>query len=234
MYNFNKIYVLADIHGDFEHLCNVIRNLAPGSLLIQLGDFGLGFKSEVRDLQILQRINNVLVEKEVNLFVLRGNHCKKEFWDKNLEYSNLKLIKDYTQLTINNNKCLFVGGAISVDRLGRKIGVDYWLDEGVIYLSKKELEKIGKIDYLFIHSAPDFCFPRGYDAPIVTGWAKYDKNLIRDLKEEREYLSLLVKTVKPKYMYRGHFHSTCDDIFMFDDFVCVDTLLDINEWKQIL
>ena len=65
---FNKIFVLADIHGDFEHLCNVIRSLAPGSLLIQLGDFGLGFKSEVRDLQSLERINNVLVEKDVNLF----------------------------------------------------------------------------------------------------------------------------------------------------------------------
>lgn len=230
MYNFDKIYVLGDIHGEFAYLCDVIRELPPGSLLIQLGDFGLGFKSEVRELQILERINNVLVEKDVNLFTFAGNHDDRKYWNKNLEYSNLKLIKDYTKLVINDNKCLFVGGAISVDRLGRKIGVDYWLDEGVTYLSKQELEKIGKIDYLFVHSAPDFCFPRGYDAPIVTGWAKHDKNLIRDLKEEREYLSSLIKEVTPSKVFYGHFHDS--KIENIEN--CEYNLLDINEWKQIL
>lgn len=230
MNNYSKIFVLGDIHGEFAYLCDVIRELPPGSLLIQLGDFGLGFKSEVRDLQELQWINNALIEKDVNLFVIRGNHCKKEYWNKNLEYSNLKLIKDYTQLTINGKKCLFVGGAISVDRFGRKFGVDYWLNEGVTYLNKEELEKIGKIDYLFIHSAPDFCFPRGYDAPIVTGWAKYDKTLIRDLKEEREYLSYLTKVISPNKVWYGHFHSSKTEII--DG--CEYNLLDINEWKQII
>lgn len=79
MYNFHKIYVLADIHGDFEHLCNVIRGLAPESLLVQLGDFGLGFKSYTRDLSDLERINNLLVQKEVNLFIIRGNHSNPEY-----------------------------------------------------------------------------------------------------------------------------------------------------------
>src|SRR5574343_961800 len=171
-YKFKKIYVLGDIHGDFEFLCNVIRNLESGSLLIQIGDFGIGFKSEHRDLQELQWINNVLMEKEVHLFVCRGNHDQPSFWDKNLQYANLKLIQDYTNLIINNKKCLFIGGAVSVDRMGRQISKNYWADEGIKYLNLKKLNKLSKIDYVFLHSAPDFCFPRDYYAPIVLDGAK--------------------------------------------------------------
>lgn len=228
-YKYKKIYVLGDIHGDFEHLCNIIRRLESNSLLIQLGDFGLGFKSEHRDLQELEWINNVLIEKDVHLFTYRGNHDQPLFWNKNLQYSNLKLIQDYTSLVINNKKCLFVGGAASVDRMGRQICKNYWADEGIKYLNRTELNKLSKTDYLFLHSAPDFCFPRGYDAPIVLDWAKHDKDLIDDLKKERKYLSDLTKIVCPSKVFFGHFHNSRTEIIEN----CEYNLLDINELKEL-
>ena len=69
-----------------------------------------------------------------------------------------------------------------------------------------------------MHSAPDVCYPIGYDAPIVIGWAKYDKELLNDLKKERQYLTRLLKQVRPKFLYYGHFHSSFGEIKQLEDF----------------
>jgi hypothetical protein len=52
----------------------------------------------------------------------------------------------------------FIGGAISIDRTGRKEGVSYWSDESIIY--KPEL--IQNVDILVTHTAPSFCHPQEF------------------------------------------------------------------------
>ena len=50
---------------------------------------------------------------------------------------NFKLVEDYTIMQYGDKLIQFIGGAISVDRSGRKEGTSYWKDEGVEFKKNK-------------------------------------------------------------------------------------------------
>ena len=56
---------MGDVHGDFIPLFN--HNFKDvdlnGSLIIQVGDFGLGFRNKRYDIDELKFINNLLLER---------------------------------------------------------------------------------------------------------------------------------------------------------------------------
>jgi hypothetical protein len=231
---FDSVYVLGDTHrlSLFHRFIDLIPN---NSLLIGVGDHGEGFGLFSEDEKIYNALDQELEWKECKLFTIRGNHTKTSYYTENKfpNLKNIELIKDYTYKTINNKVFLFVGGAVSVDRLGRKEGVDWWSNEGVEYLSGDKFSGLKKCDVLITHSAPDFCSPVGYDVPIVIGWAKHDKTLIQDLQKERQYLTKLCDKVKPKLAYRGHFHASNVEIIN-RGYECRHHLLDIGELREVI
>jgi DNA repair exonuclease SbcCD nuclease subunit len=177
----------------------------------------------------LSRMDECLAEKNCKMIAIRGNHDKPSHFGAN-EYNldNITFLPDYTYININGKRYLFVGGATSVDRLARKEGVDYWKSEKVTYLSDDDFNKLSPADVLILHSAPDFCYPRGYDHPFVLAYGRHDKTLIDELKVERQYLAKLVDYVKPKEVFYGHFHN-CNREESNRGYVCKYTLLNINQ-----
>ena len=120
---------------------------------------------------------------------------------------------------------MFVGGAISIDRKGRMLGISYWEDEEVVL--REDLCK--PVDILITHTTTTYCFPTTLSG-IVKEWAeeeaeKYGTNLLKELKEEREKLDKIVKLSKPKYHYYGHMHNS----WMEEICGCKHRLLNINE-----
>jgi DNA repair exonuclease SbcCD nuclease subunit len=211
------------------------------SYLIQVGDFGIGFNDRIHDVAILEDLNGFLRERNCVMYVIHGNHDNPSFFDGDINFDCLKLLPDYSVINLKGwGNILLIGGAISIDRVYRveeaRSGtkVYWWKDEKVIFDPVK-LESIKDIDIVVTHTAPDYCYPdnRMGFPPIVTGFVKYDPNLLIELNEERSLMTqifdLINKNSKVKTHLYGHFHSSRKEIHNDTEHI----LLGINEMYEI-
>ncbi len=249
-----NVFLLGDIHCNFSIISTwIVTNNITNSIIIQVGDFGIGFYNHQSD--YIKQLDIVVGSYENILYVIRGNHDNPSCFEENnnvtvsicdrtgeidcmdLQHAirNLKhvhLLPDYIALDINDEKWLFVGGAISIDRKVRVIGTSYWMDEKFIY-DESKIKDLEGIDRVITHTSPDFCPPVKL-TPIVYSFAKHDNTLTSDLSYERKEMtkmfSKLQEKNKIKGWYFGHFHQSSHIYHGSTEFVG----LDINEFKQIL
>lgn len=221
-----NVYVVGDIHGNFKLLKFKIRELdIRDSIIIIAGDCGFGFEKEVYYVETYNKIKKVLIENNVTLLFVRGNHDDKQYFDGNkINFKNFIAIPDYSVITLKsdyeNFNILCVGGAISIDRQYRKdkeaiIGKKlYWEDEYPIY-EPEILDKIKsdgiEINTLITHTTTSFAPPQ--DKNGISSFIAYDEKLIEDTDNERKvidniYNHLVLKDKHPlELMVHGHFHS---------------------------
>lgn len=201
------IVLVGDIHGEFHILHDKILS---GCDVYQVGDFGLGFRTQENDTLQMEALNKFGRENDINYFAIRGNHDNPLYWLNpeinegfNETYSNIELIPDYSYKILNNKKTLFIGGAISVDRAQRIEGVSYWRDE-VLQTPNKPLESC---DMVISHTCPSyFLIVKNEKGDIVDLMSRRDTNLIQDLLDEREFMDKILHEVEPKEWFFGHFH----------------------------
>jgi predicted phosphodiesterase len=207
--------VLGDIHGDFKTITFFARKnkFKEPQNLIQVGDFGAGFSKFFLD--EMEFLNNELRDSNITLYVIRGNHDDPKFFTGEYEWSNIKLLKDYTTLVIEDKKVLFVGGAISIDRLHRIENVSWWADE-IFNFDEKKLVEFDGIDIVVTHNAPNFVYPQTFNH-LVMSFASHDPNLLIDLTFERESINkmyqILIKKNNIEHWFYGHFHTTKSEIY---------------------
>lgn len=217
------VYIFGDIHGNFLWVRYIARcKHLEKCVLISVGDFGIGFtRNLTQDLKDLNVLNNFLIERQITLYVIRGNHDNPNYFNGNvsLNYSNIHFVADYTLLTIDNIKYLLVGGAISIDRKIREINTEWWSDE-VFVLDES---KIVECDVLITHTTPTWLGP--LDKSGYSYYCDNDPTLTEDLIKERRDIDTLVRLCKPKRLYAGHFHA-----YYYNEFEgCVGRILDIKE-----
>jgi DNA repair exonuclease SbcCD nuclease subunit len=231
------MHFLGDIHGDFyciEKFCR--KNGEKKKInLIQIGDFGAGFDFGVPGEFIIKMdyLNSILAEYNITLYVLRGNHDDPQYFTGTYEnyWSNLKLMPDYSVLEIEGKRVLLVGGAISIDRLGRTEGVSWWPDE-VFVLDEEKLKMIKNIDLVATHTSPKFCHPTEFNN-LVFSFAGYDPTLLSELTSERELITRMYHILKEngnpmeKWFY-GHFHAEKHKTYDDTQF----NLLSINQYYE--
>lgn len=184
---------------------------------IHVGDFGLGFQDLKKDIHNLLLLDSMLSDLDNHLYVIRGNHDFKAFWNKGVElpeFTHLHLMDDYSTEIIEKKKVLFVGGAISIDRTARFHDNSWDINEEFV-LDEEKAQAIEDIDVVITHSSPLFCPPYGWN-DLVDYYHNEERKITgKDLKEEllveREKLSRLFDILKEKnnidVWYYGHFHS---------------------------
>lgn len=212
---------LGDNHGGWNELFYLInKNNLKDCYIISVGDLGVGFHN--KEYPLYESLNLKFKENGINFYGIRGNHDDPSFFsgEERIVLGNFELIEDYSIFEYNKQSIQFIGGAISIDRTGRKEGISYWSDEGVVYRP----ELIKEVDVLVTHTTPSQCFPQQFNE-IVYGWAREDAYLIEDLTDERAVMDEIFKRCKPKYHYYGHFHSSYSEEING----CRHRLLDINE-----
>jgi len=212
---YENIVAVGDVHGKTNELAFRIkeRYKIHDSIIILCGDIGFGFNKPNYHKAEFDKINRICRKQNNLVFAVRGNHDDPDYFNGKKtcgEWSNVKLIPDYTVIETKNHRSLCVGGAVSVDRLIRiKAGREgYWKDEIPIY-NKKRLEEIGNIDFVFTHSAPHFCEP-----VLKTGikeMLKEDRLLEVDTDDERQvftkifdYLTSNINIIK--WWVYAHYH----------------------------
>lgn len=206
--NFNTKYIIlwGDLHS-VDRAYSILKykqNNLDNQTVLMLGDFGLGFAKREYDEVRLNKLNEVCRNRNILLYVIRGNHDCPEFWNRNYCFSNLFLVPDYSSAQFpNNKKALLVGGGISIDRPARREGLDYWADEITVY------QKINnKYDYLFSHDTANyfnFSTESLWGSPYQD-FLRDDTDLFNDALNQRNVLGQIISDTQCKYVFHGHFH----------------------------
>lgn len=187
------VRLIGDVHGKFRSYRDIIRDV-PFS--IQVGDMGVGF-SALRGGEISELTNPPFdsMSKGRHLFI-RGNHdnpgvCRQhKYW-----------IPDGS--VVDGIYCL--GGAVSIDRVWRTEGMDWWPDEECGYA---ELEKMIddyaaiKPDVVVTHECPD-----SIAGEIL---AAFRKGRIEDGSRTRQALERMFAIHQPRLWFFGHWHTSMD------------------------
>lgn len=254
-----RLFYLGDIHGNYRLILSYIDRFGiTDAHIVQVGDFGVGFKTLMKDKKELEMYHAKLVKNNVTVWAFRGNHDYKPYFDEDpFGFSNIKLIPDYTVLELCGKRILCVGGAVSVDRLPRmtsrqgdvfekngswagfelKGGESWWPDE-VFVLDVAKVSAMRDIDIVLTHTAPSYCHPDnsiGF-GPLVESFAYYDERLKADLMYERQQMNELFHLLRlngnsPSRHYYGHFHF--NDHTVIDG--CEHRLLGVGElWEENL
>lgn len=162
------------------------------TLIIVDGYNGLGERDSKYYHDKLKMFNKVLADNNTHILFVRGSDDPKYFEDGLIDLSNIKTIQDYSVIKLNKFNCLCIGGCISLDRswkkeqekrIGRKM---YWENEGVKYIEDdiKKIIKDYNIACVVTASCPSFAYP-GMNSFKRSAWALKDKNLIKDITQER-------------------------------------------------
>ena len=214
--NVEGVCFVGDVHGEWQPLgykaC--VQYALEYYLIIQLGDFGIGFHSEEYNKVELKKLNSKLKKKNNHLVVLRGNHDSDFYFDGEYskQYSNIHLVPDYTVLGlyclrdvpddgINSTEVfrsvLCIGGGLSVDRTERwkweaakPCRKYYWENEMPVY-DESKLDEINKIyphdiDVVATHTAPSFVYP--FTKTGIHHWLIRDMQLKDEVERERKIM----------------------------------------------
>jgi UDP-2,3-diacylglucosamine pyrophosphatase LpxH len=196
------------IIGDLHKCFNLIEQYAvekdiKNDAFIQVGDIGIASAKEYLQLKIL---NDFLIKSKNKLYCLQGNHDNPLYFKGNHDFSNIKFVKNYSVVKIQEYNVLFLGGAVSIDRLDP---VYECFENSPFLYDEKKLKKLKNVDMVVSHTAPRFCNPRTV-SKIVEECALNDKALLEDIAKERADLEnafdILLENNKLIYWWYGHFH----------------------------
>lgn len=216
-FNREQVILLGDTHSLHINRYLAETILPENSIIIHVGDGGESESWEKDCHELLDDTNNSLLNKNSILLIQRGNHSHPIWFVKDSVFnrSNIIFVPDYSVIKINNKDCLFVGGAVSIDRTMRTEGTSYWKDEGFIYDAAKIdfINKNYNIFALFSHSLPENHHPVGINR-FVSSFFKDDPGLERELAVERHKLRELYEEFpNVKISAAGHFHLSYIEIF---------------------
>lgn len=226
------IAIQGDNHGDISTLMtNIDMYGTTGMTIFHVGDFGYNLNREYQDeyhyTAILKKFNRFLKSRGIWMYVIRGNHDRPYYFDGRFTLSNFKMVPDYTVVTVHGKRWLMVGGALSVDRKGRRQGINYWNDE-VFNLEPDKYKHLRDIDYVITHTPPTVGLD--YDvlhSDTVENYAKHfkDPHLIHECVVERLKVQELYEGLKFNNditnWYYGHFHFHMDNTHDGTRFICV-------------
>ena len=196
--NKNSITILADVHGKYRRMHEIIREKNRYEYIVQIGDLGFDY----------QTLDNV----DPNKFkIVGGNH---DNYDKIIHIPHY--LGDYGYAELNGINFFFYRGAYSIDRQYRTIGIDWWENEQVSidqFMKARELYREIKPDIMISHDCPDFLAsmyigPNGRMFENLTTWA----------------LGELYTIHQPKLWIHAHWHFSKTTIYENTKFICLAEL----------
>lgn len=225
------IYVTGDKHGDFIDVFNKSHMFKKEDILIVLGDSGINYYGNGRDIKLKNKLFNRLPCK---LFIIRGNHENRPsninsyqlctYFGGSVyveqEYPNLIFAVDGETYSIEGKTFAVLGGAYSVDKFYRiERGWKWFEDEQPNDKDKKylikNLEKLNwKVDYMLTHTAPYRHRPTEWFLSMI------------DQSSVDESTEIWLDSIEDKLDYKkwilGHYHGEKADgrfRFMFNNII---------------
>lgn len=222
-------FFIGDIHGNLSPAIWMItlRYKIKDADVIFCGDFGVGFGAEKGMDEAYKEVEKRLEENNIKLWVVRGNHDNPSYFDGLHNYPRLTFLPDHVPFELNGKIYYPVGGATSIDQKERieanEENIRYgskkrcwWPAERV---SKKYIGLPPKVDIIISHEAPmDF-------EPVIIREGNFGANVLEGIREDRNYLSWLLRELRPSHWFHGHYHTSSSGDYLG----CLYRGLDIDE-----
>lgn len=209
----NMVTFAGDWHGEAWAADKTIAWAAyQGSqVILHTGDFGVWSGSGGQF--FLKAVSAALVRHNLSLIFVDGNH---EDFDLLYEYP----INEFGLRPIlprlyhaprgfrwkwNDVRFLALGGATSLDKPHRMLGVSWWPQEELTYSDCTKAIDGGEADVMITHDCPaGVSIPGIPDEPTHSELFSYDE-IVR-AHSHRRTLRAVVDEVQPTHLYHGHFH----------------------------
>lgn len=189
-----KTLITGDVHNKFGDLNQLISRRKPDSIF-SCGDFGYWPKFAPRYTEPLSKIK---LQSAEYLRWCDGNH--EDFWSlaeresDELEPGIIYMPRGSTFTLPDGRVVLFMGGAHSIDKHLRRIGVDWFPEETITQKDLNDLPNT-EVDIFITHTCP---------AELVNDLIKgYPK---KRMEPSNYALSELWKHYKPDLWFFGHWH----------------------------
>lgn len=213
----NRLFVVGDLHGDYDATTLNTKNFPDGKNLtkedyvVVLGDFSFIWKYEEDKHEFYWK--NWLEDKPWTTLVVLGNHENYDRIETDYElvpylggmarqYSDsIWILERGYVYTIAGKKCFCFGGANSIDKEHRVEGISWWKKELPNYTEiNRGLDNLraneNKVDYVFTHTCPERIFR------LLMGPAFSDND------PTRKFFDVLEDECEFDHWHFGHFHTT--------------------------
>lgn len=223
-----KVMILGDVHGQTGFFRSALERAAELGCekIVQLGDFGLWWPGQLGE-RFMQRVDELTAEYELEVLVIDGNHenhsairhlqrtTHGEEYSRNP--SKLFTLNDYiwymprgSVLKLGDTTCLFLGGAVSVDKHLRGPN-SWWADEEVTW-SDVTAAQAAVVEYkpevLFCHGLPgNYPVPGLKDLRLIPEWRQNAEAVFDEQKRVGRVVEAAADINSPfKTVYHGHLH----------------------------
>lgn len=237
--------VCGDIHGHWGPL-NVLINKRRPKTILQVGDFGwwprfhgLPKARTRKDFygRWIKPGNNYGIKcNGTEVFFCPGNH---EDWDELLLrraipahlYDEVYYMRRGATLTLDDGRVvLFMGGALSIDKDSRTIGIDWFPQELIPYSEFYKLQEAGlkKVDVVISHTCPVEFNTEIMPKCPYKGWE------YKFFDCSQQVLSAILEEYKPSLWYFGHFHVTAKGTHNNTKWYCLNYPDNGGQWWRYL
>ena len=230
-----RFFLTGDTHGNFSRIETFCRRFSTNKndILCILGDAGINYYLSKKDYKLKQVISNL----PITFFCVHGNHeerpynietYKQKNWNGGIvfyeeEFPNILFAKDGEIYTINDKKCLVIGGAYSVDKEYRLERGFAWFEseqpsKDIMKYVEKQISKNKNFDLVLTHTCPINTEPRHMFLSGIDQ-SKVDKTT-------ELFLQRVADIIDFEAWYFGHFHGHWDNgkyHMLFEDYVEIES-----------
>ena len=232
-----KILVCGDVHGEWNFLNKLINKKLP-DIILQCGDWGWWpGQHGLRHRDVFGRIHVFdsygVKNRHTKIFWCPGNH--EDWWDllrnrsQGGPYETQKDVfympRGSTLTLPDGRNVLFMGGADSIDKDARVMGID-WFPEEII--TQKDVYDLpdAKMDIVISHTCPTE-FQAGLDRKLPT-W-----RLEKFQDPSRHALSYVLNFYKPSLWFFGHYHVYVEGKFENTKWTCLNMAPESGWWQKL-
>jgi 3-oxoacid CoA-transferase subunit A len=225
-------WISGDKHSDFttvENFCAETKSSTVGDCMILLGDVGLNYYRDLRDVALKQHI----AQLPITFLSIHGNHEARietlpmyqpqqrygatVFCDP--QYPNQLFLQDGNIYTFGSLKALVIGGAFSMDKFRRLQNRWPWFEDEqpsaeIRARTEASLDAVGwQVDIVLSHTCPRS------KVPMDAIPEYFLKHVAIDFSTE-DWLETIMQRLSFKRWYVGHYH--LDDVrdnfhYYYDD-----------------
>lgn len=217
------VYVTGDKHQKFDPILFFAdqMELTEKDYVIVLGDMGLFWRNDKRDadefIEFFERNYNF------NLYFIDGNHENFKLLSNLQEDENrmgyvsehIRYLKRGRRYNIDGKNILAIGGADSVDKLRRTLGLSWWAEEQITDDDVERVE-VDNYDYVLSHCCPISIFNE--NKVYLCSLANIIDEEDPELHVSENKLEQIKNFIDFKKWYFGHYHV---DLHLNDKFTCL-------------
>jgi len=202
-----KVLLTGDIHNNFGALNKLINKKKP-DIVICCGDFGYW-----PDVDWSEPLSNIKLQSAKKILWCDGNHenhwALRDRTTDELAPNIIYMPRGSTYKLEDGRTILFMGGAYSIDKHMRKVGINWFPEETI---SQKDMMNLPdcKVDIFITHTCPEELL---VDLLPLNEWKTVEPSNLA--------LSELWKIYKPALWFFGHWHSYLSGSMMETKWYCL-------------